>query len=122
MSLEFEVDDWVYLKLLPMNGVMKFAKKGKLSPRYIGSYKIPNRVGNVAYELELPHLLETVHSVFHLSMLKKGLGDPSLIVPTENVWIKDDLSYEDILVQILDHQLRRAKVTRISIQRLVDLA
>ncbi|WMV24393.1 hypothetical protein MTR67_017778, partial [Solanum verrucosum] len=54
-ALEFEVDDWVYLKVSPMKGVMRFGKKGKLSARYIGPYRIVKRVGNVAYELELPH-------------------------------------------------------------------
>ncbi|WMV59461.1 hypothetical protein MTR67_052846 [Solanum verrucosum] len=81
-DLEFEVDDWVYLKVSPMKGVMRFGKKGKLSPRYIGPYKISKRIDNVAYELELPQELVAVHSVFHISMLKKCTGDPSLIIPT----------------------------------------
>ena len=63
-ALEFEVDDWVYLKVLPMKGVMRFGKKWKLSPRYIGPYRIVKRVGNVAYELELPQDLAVVHPVF----------------------------------------------------------
>ena len=85
--LELEVDDWVYLKVSPMKGVTRFGKKGKLSPRYIGSYRISKRVCNVAYELELPQELVAVHPVFHVSMLKKCMGDPSLIVPHENVGI-----------------------------------
>ncbi|WMV49524.1 hypothetical protein MTR67_042909 [Solanum verrucosum] len=85
-----------------MKGVMRFGKKGKLSPRYIGPYRISKRVGNVAYELELPQELVAVHPVFHISILKKCIGDPSLIIPTENIEIKDSLSYEEILVQILD--------------------
>ncbi|WMV46948.1 hypothetical protein MTR67_040333 [Solanum verrucosum] len=67
-ALEFEVDDWVYLKVSPMKGVMRFGKKGKLSPRYIGPYRISKRMGNVAYELELPQELAAVHSVFHISL------------------------------------------------------
>nr|AAT39297.2 Gag-pol protein, putative [Solanum demissum] len=101
-ALEFEVDDWVYLKVSPMKGVMRFGKKGKLSPQYIGPYRIAKRIGNVAYELELPQELEAVHPVFHISMLKKCIGDPSLILPTESIRIKDNLSYEEIPVQILD--------------------
>ncbi|WMV08221.1 hypothetical protein MTR67_001606 [Solanum verrucosum] len=62
-DLEFEVDDWVYLKVSPMNGHMRFGNKGKLSPRYIGPYKISNRIGNVAYELELSPELAAVHSI-----------------------------------------------------------
>ncbi|WMV23185.1 hypothetical protein MTR67_016570 [Solanum verrucosum] len=78
MELEFEIDDWVYLKVSPMKGVMIFGKKGKLSPRYIGPYRISKRIGNVAYELELPQELAAVHPVFHISMLKKCMRDPSL--------------------------------------------
>ncbi|KAH0738661.1 hypothetical protein KY290_037366 [Solanum tuberosum] len=108
-ALEFEVDDWVYLKVSPMKGVMRFGKKGKLSPRYIGPYRIVQRVGSVAYELELPQELAAVHPVFHISMLKKCIGDPSLILPTESVKIKDNLSYEEVPVQILDRQVRRLR-------------
>ncbi|KAH0657753.1 hypothetical protein KY289_026501 [Solanum tuberosum] len=106
-ALEFEVDDWVYLKVSPMKGVMRFRKKGKLSPRYIGPYRIVKRIGNVAYELELPQELAAVHPVFHISMLKKCIGGPSLILPTESIRIKNSLSYEEIPVLILDRQVRR---------------
>ncbi|WMV25860.1 hypothetical protein MTR67_019245 [Solanum verrucosum] len=97
-ALEFEVDDWVYLKVSPMKGVMRFGKKGKLSLRYIGPYRISKRIGNVAFELELPQELTTVHPVFHISMLKKCICDPSLILPTESIRIKDNLSYEEVPV------------------------
>ncbi|WMV18640.1 hypothetical protein MTR67_012025 [Solanum verrucosum] len=60
---EFEVDDWIYLEVSPMKGVMRFGKKGKLSPRYIGPYKVSKRISNVAYELELPQDLAAVHKV-----------------------------------------------------------
>ncbi|WMV24554.1 hypothetical protein MTR67_017939 [Solanum verrucosum] len=63
-GLEFEVKDWVYLKVSPRKGVMRFGKKGKLSPRYIGPHRISKRIGNVAYELELPQELAAVHLVF----------------------------------------------------------
>ena len=78
-----------------MKGVLRFVNKGKLIPRFIGSYKIYKRVGNQVYELELPQELAAVHVVFHISMLMKFLGDPSLIVPTKIVGIKDNLSYEE---------------------------
>ncbi|WMV20210.1 hypothetical protein MTR67_013595 [Solanum verrucosum] len=92
-----------------MKGVMRFGKKGKLSPRYIGPYRITKRIGNVAYELELSQELAAVHPVFHISMLKKCICDPSLILPTESVKIKDNLSYEEVPVQILDRQVRRLR-------------
>ena len=75
-DLEFEVNDWVYLKVSPMKGVFRFGKKGKLIPRYVGPYQIVKRVGSVAYELELPLEMSMVHPVFHVSMLRKCLGDP----------------------------------------------
>ena len=81
---------------------MRFGKKTKLIPRYIVPYRVYKRAGNVAYELELHQDIETVHPIFHVSMLKKCLVDSSLIVPTENVWIKDSLSSEEFPVQILD--------------------
>ncbi|WMV23723.1 hypothetical protein MTR67_017108 [Solanum verrucosum] len=92
-----------------MKGVMRFGKKGKLSPRYIGPYCIAKRIGNVAYELELPQELEAVHPVFHISMLKKCIGDPSLILLIDSIKIKDNLSYEEVPVQILDRQVRRLR-------------
>ncbi|WMV51215.1 hypothetical protein MTR67_044600 [Solanum verrucosum] len=93
---------------------MRFGKKGKLSPRYIGPYRISKRVGNVAYELELPQELVAVHPVFHISMLKKCMGDPSLIIPTEDIGIKDSLSYEEIPVQILDRQVRKLRTKEVA--------
>ncbi|WMV20066.1 hypothetical protein MTR67_013451 [Solanum verrucosum] len=75
-----------------MKGVRRFGKEGKFSPRDIGPYRISKMMDNVAYELELPQELAVVHPVFHISMLKKCMGDPSLIIPTENIEIKDSLS------------------------------
>ncbi|XP_027774279.1 uncharacterized protein LOC114077980 [Solanum pennellii] len=92
--LEFEVDDWVHLNVSPVKGFLMFGKKGKLSTEYIVPYRVSKRVGNVAYVLELPQVLEVVHSAFHVSMSIKFLGDPSFIAPTENVGIKDSLSSE----------------------------
>ena len=92
-----------------MKGVMRFGKKGKLSPRYIGPYRIIRRVGQVAYELELPSELESVHPVFHVSMLRKCIGDPTRVVPTDDVQITEDLSYEEIPVAILDRQIRNLR-------------
>ncbi|WMV07483.1 hypothetical protein MTR67_000868 [Solanum verrucosum] len=96
-----------------MKGVMRFGKKRKLSPRYIGPYRIAKRIGNVAYQLELPQELAAVHPIFHISMLKKCMGDPSLIIPTENIGIKDSLSYEEIPVQILDRQVRKLRTKEV---------
>ena len=108
-DLEFEVNDWVYLKVSPMKGVVRFGKKGKLSPRYVGPYQIVKRVGSVAYELDLPLEMSMVHPVFHVSMLRKCLGDPSSIVPLEVVNVEENLSYEEVPVEILDRQVKRLR-------------
>ena len=84
---------------------MIFVKKGKLSPRHIGPIRICKWNGNVAYELELPQELTTVTPLFHVYMLKKLMWDPSLIITTEDIGIKDSLSYEEISVQILDRRV-----------------
>ncbi|WMV50494.1 hypothetical protein MTR67_043879 [Solanum verrucosum] len=101
-----------------MKGVMIFGKEEKLSPRYVGPYKILKRVGNVAYELELPAELAVVHPVFHISLLKKCVGDTTLIVPLENVIVKDSLTYEEAPVEILDRQvpnLRNKEVASVKV-------
>ncbi|WMV50642.1 hypothetical protein MTR67_044027 [Solanum verrucosum] len=90
-----------------MKGVMRFGKKRKLSPRYMGPYQILRHIVKVAYELELPNYLAFVHPVFHISLLKKCVGDPTSIVPLDSLGIKDRLYYEEILVEILDWQVRK---------------
>ena len=79
-DLEFEVGDHVFLKVAPMRGVLRFGKKGKLSPRFIGPFEILERVGAVAYKIALPPNLATVHNVFHVSMLQKYTPDPTHVI------------------------------------------
>ncbi|KAM3251549.1 hypothetical protein P3L10_005619 [Capsicum annuum] len=93
---------------------MLFGKKGKLSPRYIGPYQILRRIGGVAYELELPASLGSVHLVFHVSMLKKYIGDHSLVLPVEEVKVTDSLSYEEEPVAVLDRQVRKLRSKEIA--------
>ena len=92
-----------------MKGVMRFGKKGELSPRYVGPYKILKMVFKVTYELEFPTELVAVHPVFQISLLKKCVGDPASIVPLETVAVKDSLSYEDVPIHIIDRQVRRLR-------------
>ena len=108
-DLEFQIGDWVFLKVSPMRGVMRFGRKGKLSPRYIGPYQIVRRIGKVAYELDLPSDLEAVHPVFHVSMLRKCIGDPSRVFPVDDIQVTEELSYEEKPVAILDRQVRRLR-------------
>ncbi|KAM3199623.1 hypothetical protein P3L10_031983 [Capsicum annuum] len=108
-DLEFEVDDLVYLKVSPMKGVKRFVKKGKLSPRYVGPYRILGGVGKVAYELELPADLSSVHPVFHVFLLKKCMDDSAITVPLESTDIQNSLSYEELPIEILNFQIRRLR-------------
>ncbi|XP_070045363.1 uncharacterized protein [Nicotiana tomentosiformis] len=93
-----------------MKGIMRFGKKGKLIPLYIGPYKIIRRVGQVAYELDLPSNLESVHPAFHVSMLRKCIGDPSRVVPVDNIQVTEQLSYEEAPIAILDRQVQRLRI------------
>ncbi|GKE73831.1 hypothetical protein Tco_1535872 [Tanacetum coccineum] len=83
--LEFEVGDKVMLKVAPWKGVMRFGKRGKLNPRYIGPFRIIERIGPVAYHLELPQELSRVHNVFHICNLKKCLSADTLVIPLEEI-------------------------------------
>jgi len=74
-------------------GIMRFGKKGKLSPHFIGSYEILERVGPLAYRLALPPELERIHSVFHVSMLRRYRSDPSHVLSVEEIEVNPDLSY-----------------------------
>ncbi|KAL5576909.1 hypothetical protein UlMin_018608 [Ulmus minor] len=85
-----------------MKGVMRFGKKGKLSPRYIGPFEILERIGKVAYRLTLPPELSSVHNVFHVSMLRKYVSDPSHVLENERIEVHEDRTYEEQPVQILD--------------------
>lgn len=89
---------------------MRFGKKGKLSPHYIGPYHILRRVRNIAYELELPTSLGSIHLIFHVLMLKNYVEYPSLVVPVDDVGILDSLSYKEIWVEILDWQVCRFRI------------
>ena len=90
---EFQIEDLVFLKVSPIEGMMRFGMKWKLKPRYVGPYKILKRVGIVAYEIELPAELAALHPVFHISLLKKCVGDPISIMSLESVPVNDNLSY-----------------------------
>ncbi|KAK6148426.1 hypothetical protein DH2020_019338 [Rehmannia glutinosa] len=97
-DLQFEVLDKVFLKVAPLKGMVRFGKKGKLRPRYIGPFEILDRIGDVAYRLALPPELAAVHNVFHISMLRKYISDPSDIINHEELDVSNNLAYEERLL------------------------
>ena len=103
-EVEFEVGDMVFLKVVPMKGVMRFGNNGRLRSRFFGPFETLKRIGKVAYELALPPTLAGVHNVFHVSMLRKYILDPSHVLNYEPFKIKDNLTYEKVPIQILDRE------------------
>jgi hypothetical protein len=100
--LEFEEGDHVYLKVSPLRGMRRFKVKGKLSPRFIGPFMIFRRVGEMAYQLELPDNLSNVHNVFHVSQLEKCFRVPEEQLPMEELSVQGDLTYTEYPMKILD--------------------
>jgi hypothetical protein len=101
-ELSIEVRDFVYLKVSPMRGLRHFKIRGKLAHRFIRPFKITKKRGEVAYQLELPPQLSDVHDVFHVSQLKKCLHMPEEKVPMEDLDPREDLSYQEHHVKILE--------------------
>ena len=94
-DIEYEVGDKVFLKVSPWRKILRFGKKGKLSPRFIGSYEVLERVSLVAYRSTLPLELAKLHNVFHVSMLRRYRSDESHILPVQDVQVQADLSYDE---------------------------
>ncbi|GJQ91502.1 putative reverse transcriptase domain-containing protein [Tanacetum coccineum] len=111
--MEFQVGDKVMLKVSPWKGVVRFGKRGKLNPRYVGPFKVIERVGEVAYKLELPEELSRVHNTFHVSNLKKCHADEPLAVPLDGLHLDDKLHFVEEPLEIVGREVKRLKRSRI---------
>ncbi|GJY93119.1 putative reverse transcriptase domain-containing protein [Tanacetum coccineum] len=113
--LEFQIGNCVMLKVSPRKGIFQFGKRGKINPRCIGPFKILERIGPVAYKLELPKELSNVHNTFHISNLNKCLSDESLIIPMKELQLDDKLNFLEELVEIMDREVKQLKRSHIPI-------
>nr|GEU96974.1 putative reverse transcriptase domain-containing protein [Tanacetum cinerariifolium] len=112
---EFEVGDKVMLKMSPWRGVIRFGKRRKLSPRFIMTFKVIERIGPVAYKLELPDKLCGIHDTFHVSNLKRCFMNDDVVIPLDEVQLDDKLHFIEEPVEIMDREVKRLKQSRIPI-------
>ncbi|GJX54516.1 hypothetical protein Tco_0282885, partial [Tanacetum coccineum] len=113
--LEFQAGDKVMLKVSSWKGVIRFSKRGKQNPRYIGPFKILAKLRTIAYRLELPEQLSRVHSTFYVSNLKKCFFDEPLDIPLDEIQIDDMLNFIEESVKIMDREVKRLKQSCIPI-------
>nr|GEX65871.1 putative reverse transcriptase domain-containing protein [Tanacetum cinerariifolium] len=112
-AMEFQVGDKVMLKVSPWKGVVRFGKRGKLNPRFVGPFKVIEKIGNVAYKIELPEELSIVHNTFHVSNLKKCHADEPLAVLLDGLHFDDKLHFVEEPAEIMDREVKRLKQSRI---------
>ncbi|GJV44331.1 putative reverse transcriptase domain-containing protein, partial [Tanacetum coccineum] len=115
--LEFQVGDRVMLKVSPRKGVIRFRKRGRLNPRYIGPFKTLKRIGPVAYNLELLEELRNVHNTFHISNLTKWLSDESLVIPMKELRLDDKLNFVEEPVEVMDREIKKLRQSHIPIDK-----
>ncbi|GJZ04277.1 putative reverse transcriptase domain-containing protein [Tanacetum coccineum] len=113
--MEFQIEDKVMLKVLPWKGVVCFGKQGKLNPRYVRTFKVIERVGSIAYKLELPEELSRVHNMFHVSNLKKCYADEPLAIPLDGLHFDDKLQFVEEPLEIMDREVKRLRKSRVQI-------
>nr|GEV73627.1 putative reverse transcriptase domain, ribonuclease H-like domain, aspartic peptidase domain protein [Tanacetum cinerariifolium] len=116
--MEFQVKDNVMLKVSPWKGVVRFGKRGKLNPRYVGPFKVLESVGDVAYKLNLLEELSMVHNTFHVSNLKKCHADEPLAVLLDGLHVDDKLHFVEEKVEIMDREVKRLKRGHISLVKI----
>ena len=118
-DIRYEMGEKVFLKVSPYKKVMRFRKKGKLSPRFISLYEVIEKVGPVAYRLELPPDLEKIHNVFYVSMLRRYRSNPSHVVSLEKIELRPDLTYEEEPVEILAREVKELRNKKILLVKML---
>ena len=118
-DIRYKVGEKVFLKVSPWKKMMRFGKKGKLSPRFIGPYEVTEKVGPMAYRLALPPDLEKIHNVFHVSMLRGYCSDPSQVVSTETIELRPNLTYEEDPIEILAREVKELRNKKISLVKVL---
>ncbi|KAJ9557088.1 hypothetical protein OSB04_011702 [Centaurea solstitialis] len=113
--LEFQVGDKVLLKVSPWKGIIRFGKKGKLNPRFVGPFRVIERIGPVAYRLDLPIELSSIHDTFHVSNLKKCLSEETVVLPLDEIQIDEQLRVSEEPIEILDREIKQLRRSRIPI-------
>ncbi|XP_020679135.2 uncharacterized protein LOC110097216 [Dendrobium catenatum] len=109
MFVEFQIGDFVYVKVSPMKSVSRFERVSKLSPRYVGHFEIIERIGKSVYRLSLSDQLSDVHNVFHVSSLRKWISDSDKKVSPDEVEIQENLQYKEEPEKILAYDVRKLR-------------
>ena len=107
--LQFEVGDFVFLRISPSKGIMRFGKSGKLSPRYVGPFQVIERIGETAYRLDLPADFADVHDIFYVSMLRKCIEDPAQIISYQDGDLRPDMTMPEYPVQITGRKTKKLR-------------
>ena len=118
-DIRYEIGEKVFLKVSPWKKVMRFGKKGKLRPIFIGPYEVIEKVGPVVYCLALPPELEKIHNVFHVSMLRRYRSDPSHVVSSKTIELRPDLTYEEAPVEILAREVKELRNKKIPLVKVL---
>ena len=105
-DFEFQEGDFVFLKVSPWNGVIRFRKRGKLGPRFIGQFRIFSRIGRVAYRLDLPDELFQIHNTFHVSQLRNCVTDEAVFISLDDIQVDRSLNYVEKPIPILDRKTK----------------
>ena len=118
-DIEYEVEDKVFLKVLSLRKILRFGKKDKSSPRFIGSYEILEQIGPVAYCLALPPELAKLHNVFHVSMLWRCISDESHILLVQEIQVHANLSYDEEPKAILAREVKQLRNKQIPLVKVL---